>query len=467
MRKQFLLASAISVMGVSLTQAADWPQFRGPFASGVSTETALPSSWSATEKIEWKTKLTGVAWSCPIVVGDKVLLATAYADGQPKPASRGAGGGGGRPGGGGAPGGGRGGNTLSYQWSVLAYDLNTGKELWTAKAGEGKPRYGTHGSNTFASETLASDGKSVFAYFGATGKVFAFDLEGKELWQADVGVYPSQNNWGTSSSPIVHDGKLFVQCDNEEKSFLVAFNTTDGKQAWRVERKEKTNWCTPTIWETKDRTELVVGGTGKLRSYNPADGKLYWELSTGGGQANASPVADGERLYFGASMGGGGRGRGGAGGAAPTAGVSGTLYAVKAGATGDITPKAGESTSEGVVWSVPRSVPAAATPLVYDGNIYLFERQGGMASCYDAATGKANYAKERITGAGAIWASPWAYDGKVFAIDETGKTFVLKAGKSFELLDTNTLDKDMYWSSPAVASGRVIVRGLDQLISIK
>jgi outer membrane protein assembly factor BamB len=154
-------------------------------------------------------------------------------------------------------------------------------------------------------------------------------------------------------------------------------------------------------------------------------------------------------------------------GDAAAGGTSGTLYAVKAGAKGDITPKSGESTSDGVVWSIPRSVPAAATPLVFDGNIYLFERQGGLASSYDAATGKEHYVKERITGAGAIWASPWAYDGKVFVMDESGTTFVLKAGTSLEVLEQNSLDQDLYWSSPAVANGRVIIRGLDHLYSIK
>ena len=140
---------------------------------------------------------------------------------------------------------------------------------------------------------------------------------------------------------------------------------------------------------------------------------------------------------------------------------------MKAGATGDITPKEGKKSSDGIVWSVAKAATSAASPVIYDGLIYCFERQGGLVSCYDAKTGEAKYSKERITGAGAFWASPWAYDGKIFAIDETGATHVLKAGGTFDVLRKNTLGKDMYWSSPAVAGGSLFLRGVDSLYCVK
>jgi len=139
---------------------------------------------------------------------------------------------------------------------------------------------------------------------------------------------------------------------------------------------------------------------------------------------------------------------------------------VKAGATGGITPKAGAATSDGVAWSAPRAWPGAASPLVYDGRVYVLDRNGGRVSCFDAATGRAAYAGERVPGAGAFWASPWAAGGQVFCLDATGATHVLKAGDGFEVLRVNRLDRDTYWATPAAAAGSLFVRGVDALYRI-
>ena len=405
----------------------------------------------------WKVSVPGVAWSCPIVVGDKVFVTTAVADGQPKP--RGGGGrwrrrwrsgrwrrraaGRWRTGGGG----GRGGPDKEYTWKVVCLDRTTGKELWATKAAVGKPKYGTHGSNTFASETPVSDGERVYAYFGASGTVIAYDLAGKEVWKKDIGAFPMQNNWGTSSSPVVHDGMLFVQCDNEEKSFLVAFDAKTGEQKWKVDRAEKTNWSTPVHLEDEGphrpgRRRRAARSAGTTRR----TAKWCGNWRSAAGSATPPRSAIDERLYFGTGAwaaavaaagravavpggGPGGGGRPGGGGAG-----AGTLFAVKAGATGDISLKDGETTSDGVAWSAPRAAPAAATPLVYDGYRVHPGPARRAVSCFDAKTGKAEYTKERIPKAGAFWASPWAYDGKVFCLDETGTTHVLKAGATFEVL---------------------------------
>jgi outer membrane protein assembly factor BamB len=487
-----ILTTATVITLASSALAEDWLQFRGSNSSGVSTEAKLPIEWAADKNVAWKVSVPGVAWSCPIVVGNKIFVTTAIADGQPKPR-----GGGGRPGGGGGfggsggpgggrgaggggfpggpgGGGGRGGSDKVYTWKVVCLDKATGKELWAKPVTEGKPKYGTHGSNTYASETPVSDGERVYSYFAASGTVTAHDLDGKEVWKKELGAFPAQNNWGTSSSPTVHDGKLFIQCDNEQKSFLIALDAKTGDEKWKVDRQERTNWSTPYIWKTKDRTELVVGGSGKVRGYNPADGKVIWELAIGGGQCNASPVGDADRLYFGTGgmgggggPGGGGRPGGGSRGSMGGRAGGGTLFAIKAGATGDITPKDGAKSSDGVVWSARGAAPGASSPLVYEGFVYTLDRQGGMVSCFDAKTGEAKYSKERIPNAGAFWASPWAYDGKIFCLDENGTTHVLKAGPSFEVIGKNSLGRDVYWSTPAVAGGNVILRGVDSLICVK
>ena len=445
---------------------ADWPQFRGPGGGGVVADGPPPAEWTATTNVAWTAAVPGVGWACPVVVGGNVFVATAVADGQPKP---GGGFGGGRPGGGGPPGGGgrrAGGPDKVYTWKLHCLDLVTGKERWAATVAAGKPKHGTHGSNTFASETPASDGERVYTFFAAAGVVAAFDLAGKEVWKKEIGAFPTQMNWGTSSSPVVHAGRVYVQCDNEEKSFLLALDARTGAERWRADRAEKTTWSTPYVWATPGRTDLVVGGSQKVRGYDPATGRVVWELAVGGGQCNASPVGDAERLYFGTGT-GGGRGRPGGGPPRGGTGGGGTLFAVKAGATGDVSPADGATASQGVAWAVRGAAPGAATPLVADGRVYVLDRQGGLVSCYDAATGKAVYAKERVPNARAFWASPWLAGGHVFCLDEGGTTHVLKAGDGFEVVRANPLGKDVYWATPAAAGGALLVRGVDTLTCIR
>jgi outer membrane protein assembly factor BamB len=447
--------------------AADSPQFRGADGNGLSA-TKLPAVWEPDKNVKWKADVPGVAWSCPIVVGDKVIVTSAFSKGQAKPKS---GFGGGR--------GGRGAALPSYQFTVRCLDRKTGATLWEALAHEGVPPQPTHGSNTFASETPASDGERVYAFFGNVG-LYCFDLAGKPVWKKDTGAYPMQNGWGTSSSPVVHGGKVYVQSDNEQSSFLAAFDAKTGGEVWRKERAEKSGWSTPYLWTAAGRTDLVVIGGQKVRGYDPATGAAVWELAVGGGQSSASPASDGEHLYVGVGQGGGGGGRGGrpggggppggapGGGGRGGAGAAGTLFAVKAGATGDITPKAGATSSAGVAWGVPKVWPAAASPLAYMGKVYLLDRQGGMVSCFDAKTGAADYARERIPQAKAFWASPWGADGKVFCLDESGATYVLKAGKDFEVVGVNKLGgEELFWATPAASDGQLFIRGVDRLYCIE
>ncbi|AWM36442.1 outer membrane biogenesis protein BamB [Gemmata obscuriglobus] len=454
-----VLALAVLVPALaSDTRGDDWPQFRGPNGTGIVTDPKTPTEWSADKNVAWKVDVKGAAWSAPIIVGDKVLMTTAYADGQPKPKSGGGFGGGGKGGGGGGKGGAP---KQTYQFKLVCLDRGTGKTVWEKVAKEARPTISTHGSNTYATETPVSDGERVYAYFGMTG-LFCFDLTGKELWKADLGSYSMQAGWGTASSPVLAGDKLIVQCDNEEKSFLVAFDKLTGKELWKADRREKSGWSTPYVWKTKDRTDLVAVGGQKIRGYNPEDGKMVWELEVGGGQCSASPTGDAERLYVGVGQGGGG-GKGGGPGAGRGAG---TLFAVKAGAQGDITPQAGATSSAGVAWSAPRAWPAASSPLAYDGFVYVIDRNGGTISCFDAKTGKAEYTKERIPNAGAFWASPWAADGKIFCLDESGQTHVLKAGSEFEVVRVNKLGRDMFWATPAAANGALFIRGLDALYCV-
>ncbi len=490
-------------------QSVDWPQFRGPDQNAVSAAEQLPTKWGPKQNVGWKVKVPGRGWSSPIVTDGKVFVTTAVIDPKAAPPAD-AGGdrrGGGQRGGRGGFGGGRGGfggrgrsgpPDVVYTFEVHCFDQTTGKPLWQKVALKAKPRIATHRSNTYASETMVADGERVYAYFGMTG-LFCYDFEGKLVWKKDLGAFQMMGGWGTSSSPVLHDGRLFLQIDNEEKSFLVALDAKTGEEKWRKDRDEKSTWSTPFLWRNEQRVELVANGS-KVRSYDPKDGTLLWELNMGGSQFSASPVADKQNLYvgtggrssggrggrggrrggfggsrggFGGSRGGsrrgadgGGRGAGGAGRTSTNTALSGALIAVRAGASDDITPKQGETKSDGVAWATPNAGPPMASPLLYQGRIYILEQRAGRMNCYDAKTGARVY-RERFEDAGAFWASPWAYDDKIFCLDEEGQTHVIQSGPEFKILATNTLAGEKFWATTAIAHGSLFFRSTENLYCVR
>ena len=361
---------------------------------------------------------------------------------------------GGRPGGfggrfGGPGGFGTGGDPPNavYQWKLLCLDAATGDVVWEQMAHEGKPTIPTHGSNTYASETPIIDGERVYAYFGMTG-VFCFDLSGKPLWNKEIGSYPMMAGWGTGSSPALDAKRIFVQCDNEKESFLVALDKFTGEELWRAPRDVKSSWSTPLLWKNKLREELVVCGGKGVWSHDPATGAVLWKLDGLVGQFQASPVADSEQLYVGA---------GNAFGSRP-------LCAIRAGASGDIEITADGTAGPGVAWYRNNGGPSMASPLLYEGRLYVVEQRGGILACYDAKTGEQVY-RERLPEARGFTSSPWAAGGKVYCLDEDGTTFVVQSGPEMKLLSTNKLD-DMFWSSAAVAGDRLLLRGVNHLYCI-
>jgi outer membrane protein assembly factor BamB len=462
-RKVVWTAWLAVVLMADPARAENWTQFRGANGDGVAKDAQLPDEWSKDTNVAWKMKVPGVAWSAPIIWGDKVFVTTAVTDNQKKPTG-GFGGPGGRPGGFGRdpkpP-------DVMYKWEIYCLSAADGKVLWKQTAAEQKPKIHIHASNSYATETPVTDGERIYAYFGMTG-VFCYDLSGKQIWKKDLGSYRMAMGHGTGSSPVLDDGRLFIQCDNEEKSFLVALDAKTGKELWRVERSERTAWSTPLVWKNKVRTEVVCAGTQHARSYDPATGKQLWELGGMSGQIKASPVADAEMLYVGTGGGPGGfggfgerpgpGGRGGRDGGKP-------LFAVKAGAAGDITLKDGAKSNDGVAWHLPQGGPATPSLLLYQGCLYVLEERAGQLICYDARTGKQHY-KERLQGSRGFTSSPWAADGKVYFVDSDARTFVVQAGQEFKLLGKNEID-EMCWSSPAVANGALFLRTVEQLYCIK
>jgi outer membrane protein assembly factor BamB len=443
----FILLTASSV------NAQEWPKFRGPSDNMVVTGN-LPEIWNDSTNIRWTFPLTGSGWSSPVAFGNKLFITSAFQEKdasqpvaqQPAPAPNPPAGQ--APGQQGPPPPPPANDTTfmqeTWRWELTCIDLGTGKELWKQVAKNGSPRIKKHVGGTYANETPVTDGKIVVAYFGMTG-VFCYDMNGKLLWQKDLGAYKTLNGWGTGSSPLLHQNTVFIQVDNDENSFIVALDAANGNEKWRVARDEKTTYATPVIWQNSMRTELVT--TGKAaRSYDPATGKELWQLKMNGEMSVPSPVYDKEHIYLGNA---GGRG------------AKGSLYAVKAGASGDITPADSGLVSAGVSWTLKDTGPANPSPIIHNGLIYLLSGRGGELSCVDAATGAVIYSA-KADKVGACWATPWIFNDKLYFFDEKGMTQVLQTGKEFKVLSQNTLN-DKFWASVVVAGDCYIFKGVEKL----
>ena len=436
---RFSIFMALSLLSSPLLADENSPQFRGVNSRGViEGATTPPSDWSADKNLRWMRELPGEGWSAPIIWQGKAYLTTAVAQGTTAP----------------SPDRGRGYNRAApdvvYEYKLYSLDMKTGKTIWERTAHKGKPRGPKHRDNTYASETPVTDGKRLYAYFGMTA-VVAYDLDGKLLWKKDLGVYPMQGGWGTSSAPVVHDGLLFLQIDNEKESFVVALDAATGEQRWKMPRDEKSNWGNPLIWKNDVRTELVLSGT-TARSYDPKTGKLLWQLNMTG-RGTSTPVGLPEMLYIGTED------------RSSRNDGAGGLFAIKPGADGDITPKPGTSSNAFVAWYRPKVGPQMASPLVYQGYVYTLSRNGGLVNCYDATTGKPQYERERLSGVRSFWSSPWAYDGKIFCPADDGTTYVLEAGPEFELLNRNPLP-GRTWATPALTDNALLIRSEGKLYCI-
>jgi len=420
--------------------SSHWPQFRGPGSVGFVESSELPDRWSATENVAWKTAIAGRGWSSPVVWGHRVFVTTAVGQGELEDPKKGLYFGGDRkeiP-------------TSDYLWQVLCLDLEGGQVLWESTAHAGKPESSVHLKNTFASETPVTDGERLYVSFGNVG-IFCYDLDGNPLWSKLTGARKMRLGWGTAASPALHGDRLYLCNDNEEESYLLALDTRTGDEVWRVARNEKSNWATPLVWRHEGRTEIVTAGTNRVRSYD-LDGKELWELGGMSAITIATPYAQNGLLYVSSGY---------------VLDWTRPIYAIKPGASGDISLASEAKSNEFIAWSDPKAGPYNPTTLVYRGVLYaLLDR--GLLAAYDAATGEMLYEPQRIEGGTAFTASPWAYDGKVFCLSEDGATYVLEAGREFKPLHTNALaEDDMCLATPAIAGKNLLIRSLARVYCIR
>jgi outer membrane protein assembly factor BamB len=422
---------------IGLANADDnWPRFRGSDATGVASDNGgLPTTWSKTENVAWVADVPGWGWSCPIVWENKVYLTTVVGDEENLTPGKGLylGEGVRDP----AKG--------IHHWLVYCFDLNTGKELWKHEAHTGQPSVPRHPKSTYAAETAATDGERVYALFGDLG-LYCYDMDGKPLWSQAIAPKKTAQDYGAAASPVVHDGQVFVVYDNLEESWIASFDAKTGEERWRMPREETHSWATPLIWKNDIRTEIVVNGKKRNRSYS-IDGKLLWEFD---GKMSSlvipSPfVAHGMCYIASGYIGDQHR---------PT-------FAIKPGASGDFTPQGEYTDSEFIAWYQGTSSSYNPTQIVYGDYLYtLYDR--GFLTCHNALTGEEVYGKQRFSPGGSFTSSPWAYNGHLFFLSEDGLTYVVKAGPQFEIVERNVLD-ELSMSCPAISGNKLLIRTASKL----
>ncbi len=439
------LVTTLSFLPLALAPVSggsDWPQFRGPSGTGVVPAADIPLEWNASKNLAWKTALPGQGWSQPVVVGDTIYVTTAVGEGLEEPMGMEAGVSDPRTmKAGSAP-------DATIDWRVLALELASGKERWSQSVGKAKPKFPIHPSNTWATETPVADANGVVAFFGATGTLAAFDPSGKSLWRVELGAYPTVQGYGTGSSPALHDGKVFVQCFNDEKAFLACYDRKSGKELWRASReKPGTSWSSPLVWRNGSRVEVVSSGEKLITSHDPASGKELWRVAGVIGPGSSSFAADAERLYFGQSS--------------PMANPP--LYALTAGGEGDLSPAAGSTEIRSQAWAEKSASPGMPSPVAVDGLLYIADEN--LLTCRDASTGEQLY-KERAEGLVMIAASPIVVGDKLILLDEEGRAAIVQVGPEFAIVGGGKLD-DLFWSTPTVAGDALLLRGVEHLYCVR
>ena len=438
MRSTRRIAAGLALVSAALASgvltAADpaaeqfWPQWRGPYASGVSRRANPPTEWSETKNIRWKVEIPGRGSASPVVWGDRLLLVSAVPVGVQGAASHEA----------------RVGIQPRevHRFIVMAIDRRSGRVVWERTAREERPHEPSMKDGTWASSSAITDGQRVFAFFESSG-LYAYDMEGTLLWQKQLGEKKMFGDVGESgATPVLHGNRLVVAWDHQGSSFVVALDARTGEEIWRAGRQEVDAWATPLIVEHDGRAQVVTAAEKRLRSYDLETGRIVWESEGLTMNPIPSPVGEDGMVFA-------------------TSGFRGSnLKAIRlADARGDITG------SKAIAWTLDRDTPYVPSPLLYDGVLYLLKSNSGILSAFDAVTGKPHYQLQRLAGVSEVYSSPVGARGRVYVTSRDGKTLVIRHGATYEVLAENTLD-DGFDASAALVDGDIYLRGYRYLYNI-
>ena len=468
MTRAYWLSGALLAASLVTTAAPPvWPGFRGPDMAGLALDAKLPDRWSRSQNVKWAIDVPGRGWSSPIVSGGVVYVTSAISGRpfkQPTPGIYG--------------------NDYiaelraqglssaevnqrlrardnevpeesgPIRYMVYAFDAATGKLRWERQAHEGLPAGGRHRKNTYASETPFTDGERVYVSFGRNVGVFGYSLDGTLLWSRQWPPQPIYLDFGTGSSPIVHDGRVYLLQDSERECFLTALDAKTGADVWRAPRTERStfnrtsSWSTPLIWKNSLRTEIVTTGHGFIMS-NGLDGRELWRIARTS-MPLTSPVAAGDVLF--------------AGTGAQEGDAARPFFAIKAGAAGDITLAPPATSNEFILWMHPRGAGYTPSALVHQNRVYLVHDTGIMV-VLASGSGKEIY-RARVGGVGHTFsASPVATANRIYFPDEDGTTIVLEPGETYKEVAQNDLG-EMTLASPAIAGDAMFFRTETKLYRI-
>jgi len=452
-----LLLTAVACAGGGEAPArSPWPAFRGPQASGIADGQNPPVEWDAASghNVQWKTAIPGLGHSSPVVWGDRIFLTTAVSEdpdfvfriGMDPTIDRRT-------------------DRSRQAWRVYALDRDSGEVVWMDEPLSRPPTIPRHPKNSYATATPATDGEHVVVLL-STGSLFGYGFDGEPLWSVDLGPinagasYDVTYSFGAASSPIIWQGRAIVQVDQQESSFLAAFDVATGEQVWRTERDLISSFSTPTIHVGADRIELVANGAESMRGYDPRTGEELWRLSSrpvdrrpGSSEpwlwaTIATPVSY-EDLVF----------------VYTVDQRDHPLFAVREGALGDISLASDERSSDHVIWRLRRDGPFISTPLAYRGLLYIVSPIG-ILNVFDARTGEHVYRHRIGDRGGAYSSSPIAADGRIYVASEDGDVFVLAAGPEYDLLATNSLG-EICLATPAISEGQIFVRTRRHLFALQ
>ncbi len=418
---------SLEVPSAQAPEGADWPQWRGPLATGAAPSGNPPLNWSQTENIRWKVPIPGRGSASPVVSGDRVFLLTAVPAGEGEDST-----------------GffasirnrfmGTTGSDELLHFVIVALNRQDGSVIWERTAVATQPHEGRHNTNSWASASAVTDGEVVCAFFGSRG-LYCYDMDGTPLWDRDFGDMRIRLGFGEGASPALYRDSIIVIWDHQGPSFITALDKRTGTERWRVDRNEETAWTTPLVVEHDGQAQVVTSATDRIRSYSAETGALLWEGEGVTLNAIPSPVEEDGIVYL-------------------MSGYRGNrLFAVDlARARGDITG------SDAIVWSHDRDTPYVPSPVLHDGILYFTKSNSGILSAHDAATGSPLYGPERLPGIREIYASPVVANDRLYITGRDGTTLVLATGPEMRVLATNTLD-DPIDASAAVVGDEIYLRG--------
>ncbi len=419
-----------------------WPGYRGYMISGVLDNANLPLDFDFGKgtNIKWKVAVPGLGLSSPVIWDNKLFITTAVSKSDNS---------GFKPGIYGDVGSVN--DESEHEWKVICYDKNNGNMIWERTSTTGVPAIKRHPKSSHANPTVATDGKHVVAFFGSEG-LYCYDMDGKLIWKKDFGILKSvfftmpEAQWEFASSPIIYDGKVIIQCDVLENSFIASYDADTGREVWKTSRDEYPGWCTPNIYTNNGKTCIAVNGFKHRGGYDFETGKEIWRMAGGGDIQIPSPVIGKDLVFFNSAH-----------------GRSSPIMAIKTSASGDITLKEGETSNTYVQWSIPRGGSYIHTMLLYRNKLYNVN-WNGMVQCYDPETGNEIYTG-KLGRTNSFTASPVASDGRIYIVDEEGNIFIIGDGNTFQVLAEIPMGENCT-TAPSITDGMIYFRTQNHLYAV-